>query len=131
MKKKAQKKPKKTTKAKKTTRLESLSQTHGKEETDFKPTTLDQIWGDDGKAKYGTLDEGQYKSRVEEMHFSDLKTHAVDIGLIPVDDRQLLTKRVISEFRRHCNNYTVPADDVNAQVDQVSEKARKILEEGK
>ena len=32
-------------------KLESLSQAHGKEEKKYKPTTLDQIWGDDGLAK--------------------------------------------------------------------------------
>jgi hypothetical protein len=125
MKKKSSKKPRKATK------LKALSQTHGKEESNFKPTTLDQIWGDDGVAKYGTLDEGEYKSRVEGMHFSDLRTHAADIGLIPIDDRNLLTKRVLSEFQRHRNNYTAPADDVNGPEPEISEKARKILEEGK
>ena len=29
-----------------------MQQTHGKVET-FQPTTLDQIWGDDGTGKYG------------------------------------------------------------------------------
>jgi len=117
-------------KPKKAKKLQSLSQTHGKEETDFKPTTLAQIWGDDGMSKYGTLNEKEYIDRVDEMHFSDLRTHAVDIGLVPVDDRQLLTKRVISEFRRHCNEYTMPKDTLQ-EVEDVDEKVRKILEEGK
>ena len=41
--------------------ISELSQTHGKVE-DFKPTTLDQIWGDDGLSKYQTLDEVQYRN---------------------------------------------------------------------
>jgi len=124
-------KKKSAKKSKKNTKLKSLSQTHGKQETDFQPTTLDQIWGDDGVAKYGTLNEEEYNRQIQNMHFSDLRTHAADIGLIPVDDRELLTKRVLSEFRRHRNNYTVPADDVNGPEPEISEKARKILEEGK
>ena len=52
---KAAKKPGK----KSSKKLESLSQTHGKEE--FKPTTLDQIWGDTGISKYGTLNEDEYE----------------------------------------------------------------------
>ena len=115
---------------KKTKKLKSLSQTHGKEETSFKPTTLAQIWGDDGVSKYGTLDEKEYVNRVNDMHFSDLRTHAVDIGLVPIDDRELLTKRVVSEFRRHCNEYTVPKDH-QENVEDVDEEVRKILEEGK
>ena len=116
--------------AKKGKKLESLSQTHGKEETDFQPTTLAQIWGDDGVSKYGTLNEQEYVKKINDMHFSDLRTHAADIGLIPVDDRELLTKRVISEFRRHVNEYTVPKNTVEG-IDDLDERARKILEEGK
>jgi hypothetical protein len=116
--------------AKKAKKLESLSQTHGKEENDFQPTTLAQIWGDDGLSKYGTLDEAEYIKNVNDMHFSDLRTHAADIGLIPIDDRELLTKRVISEFRRHVNEYTVPKNTAQ-NIDDLDERARKILEEGK
>jgi hypothetical protein len=36
-------------------KLEELSETNAKVE-DFKPTSLDQIWGDRGTSKYGTLD---------------------------------------------------------------------------
>ena len=116
--------------AKKAKKLQSLSQTHGKEENDFQPTTLAQIWGDDGLSKYGTLDETEYIKNVNDMHFSDLRTHAADIGLIPIDDRELLTKRVNSEFRRHVNEYTVPKNTVEG-IDDLDERARKILEEGK
>ena len=42
--------PKKTTKN---------SQTHGKVET---PNSLDQIWGDTGISKYGTLNLEEYKN---------------------------------------------------------------------
>ena len=120
----ARKKPKKTT-----SKMKSLSQTHGKEES-FKPTTLAQIWGDDGISKYGTLNETEYVQKIDEMHFSDLKTHAADLGLIPVDYRHLLSKRLLSEFRSHVNEYTTPVDN-DAIPDSPSEKVRKILEEGK
>ena len=52
--------------AKKAKKLQSLSQTHGKEEGNFKPTTLDQIWGDDGVSKYGTLNEAEYIKKIDE-----------------------------------------------------------------
>ena len=79
-----------------------MSQAHGKEEKDFEPTLLSQIWGDDGASKYGTLNEEQYIKEMDDMHFSDMRTHAADLGLIPIDDRALLKKRLVSEFRRAC-----------------------------
>ena len=36
--------------------VKNLSQTHGKEEK-FEPTTLDQIWGDDGIKDYKPNDD--------------------------------------------------------------------------
>ena len=130
MKKKSTKKPRTVKKPKTVKKLQSLSQTHGKEETDFKPTTLNQIWGDDGVSKYGTLDEKEYKQEINEMHFSDLRTHAANIGLVPIDDRELLTKRVVSEFRRHVNEYRIP-NDHQENIEDVNEEAKKMLEEGK
>ena len=63
MKKKSQSKPKKAA-AKKTAEakannLKNLSQTHGKteEKEKYEPTTLDQVWGDEGLSVYGTMNE--------------------------------------------------------------------------
>ena len=54
--------PKKKTSKKRTKKLESLSQTDGMSmdnaEQKFEPTTLDQVFGDDGTSKYKTLDLG-------------------------------------------------------------------------
>ena len=116
-------------KSSKKSSLKNMSQTHGKTK-EFEPTTLDQIWGDDGVSKYGTLNEAEYIKKIDDMHFTDLRTHAAEIGLIPVDDRELLRKRVISEFQRHVNNYTVP-DNQSENIDNLDDEARKILEEGK
>ena len=45
--------------------LENLNQAHGKDESRPVPTTLDQIWGDDGTSKYRTLDVDEYKEELE------------------------------------------------------------------
>jgi hypothetical protein len=45
---------KRKTSKKATKSIKNLSQAHGKEEK-FEPTTLEQIWGDDGSTTYGTL----------------------------------------------------------------------------
>ncbi len=44
-------------------KLEELSQSHGMEEK-FIPSTLDQVWGDEGLTKYGTMDEEAYTDKI-------------------------------------------------------------------
>lgn len=129
----AQKKksPKKTAKAGKKPKksLKSLSQTHGKEEK-YKPTTLDQIWGDTGNTKYGTTDVNEYIRKLEDMNTSDLQTHAHKMGLIPVDDRVTVTKKLVSEFKRYISGYKKPNHPLPAN-SPVSKEVKKILEEGR
>ena len=93
---------KKTAKAAKD--VKNLSQTHGQAE-EFTPTTLDQIWGDTGLWKYNTMELGEYNEQLQEMTKTDLQAHATKIGLIPVDSREMLTQRLVREFRRHVNSY--------------------------
>ena len=114
---------------KKETNLENLSQTHGKTE-EFKPTTLDQIWGDTGTWKYNTMDESEYRGMLENMPRSDLTAHASKIGLIPIDDRNMLIGRLIAEFKKHVVAYRSPMN--NMQGDKaLSKEAEKILKEGR
>tara|TARA_B100000287_G_scaffold259395_1_gene243965 strand:- start:1845 stop:2237 length:393 start_codon:yes stop_codon:yes gene_type:complete len=129
----AQKKktPKKTAKSSKKDKkpLQSLSQTHGKEEK-FQATTLDQVWGDTGNTRYGTTDVNEYVRKLEDMNTSDLQTHAHKMGLIPVDDRVTVTKKLISEFKRYISAYRKP----NAPAPKsspVSDEVKKILKEGR
>ena len=63
-------KRKTTTSKAKATKVENMSQTHGKEE--FAPSTLDQVWGDTGLSKYGTMDEDEYATQVRDMTKSEL-----------------------------------------------------------
>ena len=123
---------KKTSKAKKVAKkaVKNLSQTHGKEEKSFEPTTLDQIWGDDGLSKYKTLDEEEYEKSLREMGKTDLQTHATQIGLIPVDNRETLMSRLVREFKRHVQKYRPPKVSKKKPKD-VSSEALKILREGR
>ena len=90
-------------------KLNQLSQVHGKlEKPQF--TTLDQLWGDTGISKYKTLDASEYVNQLKEMQKTDLHAHAVDIGIIPVDDRETLVKRLIKEFNRHTAEYQRPTN---------------------
>ena len=112
----------------KSKKLTELHQTHGKIE-DTQRKTLDQIWGDDGKRKYGTLDTVEYDSYLKGLVKSDLQAHAIKIGLIPVDDRQTLAKRLKQEFLKYAAQYQVRPDSKNNK--PVSKTARDILAEGR
>ncbi len=124
--------PRKTSAPKKVKKVEEMSQTHGKEE---KPlyTTLEQIWGDTGITKYGTFDENEYAEELRNMTKSDIQAHANKLGLVPIDNRTELVKRLMKEFIYHKSRYsTIPADiQVNNITSNLSPEVRKILSEGK
>jgi hypothetical protein len=108
-------------------KLDELSQTHGKVEN--RPITLDQIWGDDGKRKYGTLDPEKYSQYLADLNKSDLQAHAIKIGLVPIDNRETLVKRLKTEFKKHISLYTARPNIDN--VGKLSKKSKDILSEGR
>ena len=135
MKKKSQSKPKKAAakKSAKKNNLKNLSQTHGKteEKEKYEPTTLDQVWGDEGLSVYGTLNEEEYQRQLDEFNRSDLQTHASKIGVVPLDDRNRLTKTLMSEFRKHVSKFRKPSE-VERQIEKDTHaKVRKILSDGR
>jgi len=109
--------------------VKNLSQTHGKEEK-FEPTTLDQIWGDDGTSTYGTMEEDSYESQLDEMNMSDLQTHASRVGIIPIDNRNTLRERLLREFRKHVSSYKKPINNPSPEP-PMSKDIMKILAEGR
>ena len=113
---------------KKKVKLSELSQTHGKLEK-YEYKTLDQILGDDGTSKYKTLDINEYTNYLNELNKSDLQSHATRIGLIPVDNRDILTKRLIKEFTKYASMYRVPKLEKKNTI--LSKKAKDILSEGR
>jgi hypothetical protein len=110
-------------------KAKELSQAHGKVEN-FQPTSLDQIWGDDGTSKYRTMDEHEYATQLADMSRTDLHAHASQIGLIPVENADQLKKRLVAEFKKHVAQYRMPAAQKKPPL-KVSKEARKILEEGR
>ena len=119
--------PKKATAKRKS--IKNLSQMHGKEEK-FEPTTLDQIWGDDGTSTYGTLNENEYSIRLDDMNMSDLQAHASTVGIIPIDNRHTLRERLLREFRKHVSAYKKPIHEAEP-VAHVDPEVMKILSEGR
>jgi hypothetical protein len=109
-------------------KIEELSQTHGKlEDTQYK--TLDQIWGDDGSSKYKTLNLDDYLNYLSELNKSDLQDHAKKIGLVPVDNRETLTKRLASEFKKYMSMFRLPKNSTNLV--NLDKQSKDVLSEGK
>jgi len=135
MKKKSQSKPKKAT-AKKTAKannLKNLSQTHGKteEKEKYEPTTLDQVWGDEGLSVYGTMNEEEYQKQLDEFNRTDLQSHASKIGVVPLDDRNRLTKTLMGEFRKHVSKFRKPSEAEKQIEEDTHAKVRKLLSDGR
>jgi hypothetical protein len=113
---------------KKNKNLENLSQTHGKvEEKEYK--TLDQIWGDTGSSRYSTSNEKEYLNYLNELNKSDLQGHANKIGLVPIDNRETLTKRLLAEFKKFTSLYKIPKQKNNTI--NLNQATKNILAEGK
>lgn len=112
----------------KSTKLEDLCQTHGKLEN-IQYKTLDQIWGDTGSGRYSTNDEKEYLNFLNDLNKSDLQAHANKVGLVPIDNRETLTKRLVAEFKKFTSLYKVPKNTENKV--SLSKKTKDILSEGK
>jgi len=109
-------------------RKKKIEQITGKEET-LVPTTLEQILGRTGSSKYGTLDDQEYKSGLEVMNKADLQTHASEVGLVPIEDRNRLIKSLVNEFLAHAAKFQrTPQKKVNKKPTAIMEK---ILSRGR
>ena len=119
----------KTSKASTKKGLKNLSQIHGEEEK-FQPTSLDQVWGEDGSSTYGTMTDAEYERQIDEMNMSDMQTHASRVGIIPIDNRSTLRDRLLREFRKHVANYRKPIHHPTPP-EEVDAQTLKILSEGR
>lgn len=78
-----------------------LTETHAMIEQD-EPTSLEAVWGGVNElSKYGTLDQGEYKTQLLEMNRTDLEAHARKIGLVPIPDTERLIKNLVREFESY------------------------------
>mgnify|MGYP000008285722 FL=1 len=110
-------------------KVTELKQAHGKQEK-FQPTSLDQVWGDEGLGKYKTLDIEKYENFLTGLTKTDIQKHAAEIGIVPVDNRDMLKRKLLAEFKKHVAGYRKPQGP--AQKDQKpSDEVLKILREGR
>tara|TARA_B100000287_G_scaffold58521_2_gene51420 strand:- start:1281 stop:1700 length:420 start_codon:yes stop_codon:yes gene_type:complete len=111
--------------------LNELNQTHGMvDKQKYEPTTLDQVWGDDGLSKYNTMDPTEYAQRVNAMGLADLKNEAIRVGLLPVDNTDQLRDRLKNEFMGHVNSYRKPLHNPKKPFIP-SDEVTDILKEGR
>lgn len=116
---------------KKGKKLADITQVDGKVEK-FVPTSLDQFWGlDNGMSKFGTLELDEYEAKLNEMNKADLQEHAVKQGLIPTHEREILRKRLVTEFKRHVAGFRKPEQTQTFESKLPSQAIRAILGEGK
>ena len=116
----------------KKTSPKKIMQTHAMEEKqEFEKTTLDQIWGDEGNSKYGTLDESTYTTQIKAMNKSDLHSHAIKLGILPGENRELLTNRLLREFKKHVLSFRKPKQTSAKKPQDVSQAVKSILAQGR
>lgn len=109
-------------------KIKELTQTHGKLQN-YEHKSLDQILGEDGSSKYKTLNIDKYIDYLNDLNKSDLQSHAATVGLLPIDNRDILCKRLIREFKKHTSSYTLPKlEKTEINLDK---KAKDILSEGR
>ena len=75
------------------------------------------------------MDEKAYAEEISSMSKSDLQAHASTVGIIPVDNREMLSQRLLREFRKHVASYNTPIEKKRGIT--LSGAAKAILSEGR
>ncbi|REK60333.1 MAG: hypothetical protein DWQ49_05865 [Bacteroidetes bacterium] len=89
--------------------LEDYMQTHGMDENAPRgPSSLEQVWGNDGTTRYNTLDADVYAARLADMTRVDLQREAQKRGIVPIEDGKKLRDRLIKEFKLYVGSLTMP-----------------------
>ena len=115
---------------KKSKKLESLKQTHGKEES-YEITSLDQIWGHGDTSRFGTTDETEFSDKLKEMTRADLENFARRHGSIVVESSERIRAELLKVFRNYISLLRKPTSKTPAATSQVSAQVQRILNEGR
>ena len=54
---------------------------------------------------YNTVDENEYLEQLNGMAKVDMQAHATKVGLIPIDNMDILKQRLVKQFKSHVNTY--------------------------
>lgn len=94
-------------------------------------TTLEQVWGFNELAKYGTNKYSEYESQINEMNRPELETHARRVGVVIVQDSFRLKASLLSEFNKYITFLSGPPKNNVPANTKVSDVAKRILAEGR
>lgn len=125
-----------TTKVKrKSVKLENSAQIDGKSDevstnVNKLGVSLDAILGEN-LGVYSAASVEEYKSQISDMNQTDLQSHAYKVGLVPIEDRRVLVGRLVQEFERwHHNTRGAAVGSQTQSIEDLNDRARKILREG-
>ena len=54
---------------------------------------------------YSTLDLKEYQEKLKDMNLADLQDHAIQLNIVPVDDRERLQDKLITAFLTTVGTY--------------------------
>jgi hypothetical protein len=121
------------TKKNKNLKIDVTAQIDGK--TEEQPAanrfgSLDQILGET-MSVYKASNVNEYRQQIADMNQTDLQSHALKIGLVPVEDRKVLVGRLVQEFERWQARMLPQGSIKNSKnIEDIDERIRKILREG-
>lgn len=113
----------------KKSKLKQLNQIDAKAEPS-KAMTLDQLWGSQGLSKYTVDNIEDYKAYLRSLNRTDIHAHAIQVGILPNDNMEILFSRLEREFQRHICSYQTPTK-TSKKEKKVSKEIEKILSEGR
>ena len=105
-----------------------IIETHGKIET-RQPTTLEQVWGFNEIARYGTLNEDDYAAQLKGMNRPELEAHARKVGEVIVESSERLREKLVKGFRSYVSSLNKPV--IPSSSNKMTPEAEKILREGR
>jgi hypothetical protein len=103
----------------------------GKTET-FKPTRLDQITGDMA-SPYKTNDLQVYIQSLGNLNKTDLQRHSQLRGLVPIENREELTRRLVKGFKHYHAGLAGRPDNMvtSRELSSPSSEVQSIMSEGR
>lgn len=124
-------KPRKSSgKTEKKTLLQS-QQTNGKLYNKYGVKSIDEILDGKIQSKYFTDDEKIYANYLDKMNTSDLQTHSASLGIMFNQDRGIVIKRLMKEFKMQNSMRENPPQYNNAFSKPISQEVLDILSEGR
>lgn len=77
---------------------------------------------------YSTLDRGEYQKTLDNMNLADLQDHAIQLNIVPVDDRDRLTDKLVTAFVTTVGIYeAAQVKDNGSKIEGDSKAALDIL----